>query len=180
VGVVGASTVLLPRVLLMSTALNPRVAWALLPYLLPALIVGIGLTAALLLRRRDDETSAKAATPQSPLGLWSAIKMTLAFQVVLLLVPLIKEVWGAPGVLTSAGLLGLTDMDALTFAMARLADGADPVALGAKAIAVGILANSLLKLALTLVLGTAPFRRVASWGLLALGGASALGLWLRW
>lgn len=179
-GVVGASTVMLPRVLLVSTALNPRVAWALLPYLLPVLVVGIGLTAALLLRRPHDQTSAKAGETQSPLGLWSAIKMTLAFQAVLLLVPLVKEVWGSPGVLASAGILGLTDMDALTFAMARLADGADPVALGAKAIAVGILANSLLKLALTLALGTPPFRRVASVGLLALAGASAFGLWMRW
>jgi hypothetical protein len=48
--------------------------------------------------------------------------------------------------------------------------------LAATAIGVGLLANTLLKLTLTLVLGSRPFQRRASLGLVALGVASVLGL----
>jgi hypothetical protein len=78
-------------------------------------------------------------------------------------------------VLGSAAVLGLTDTDALTYSMSRLGSaGAAPLA--ARAIAVGILANTALKLMLVLSLGSPAFRRAAAPGLLALGAAVATGL----
>jgi hypothetical protein len=74
--------------------------------------------------------------------------------------------------------LGLTDVDALTLSMTRLGVSADAVALAARAIAVGILSNTAMKLALTLVLGSARFRLVASSGLALLGAVLGAGLWL--
>ena len=53
----------------------------------------------------------------------TAIRMALAFQVVLILVPMVQHLWGRAGVLASAAILGLTDVDSLTFSMTRLADG---------------------------------------------------------
>jgi hypothetical protein len=59
--------------------------------------------------------------------------------------------------------------------MSRLGSaGAAPLA--ARAIAVGILANTALKLMLVLSLGSPAFRRAAAPGLLALGVATAAGL----
>ena len=108
--------------------------------------------------------------------------MALALQLALSAIALVRETWGAVGVLVSAALLGLTDVDALTLSMSRLGNAPATVALAAQAIALGILANTLLKLTLTIVFGAPEFRRVASTGLLALAGASAFGLWLgqRW
>jgi uncharacterized membrane protein (DUF4010 family) len=101
--------------------------------------------------------------------------MAVAFQVVLLLVPAIQSTWGSAGVLSSAAILGLTDMDALTYSMSRLGSaGAAPLA--ARAIAVGILTNTALKLILVLSLGSPTFRRAAAPGLLALAVAVATGL----
>ena len=62
--------------------------------------------------------------------------------------------------------------------MTRLGGGAEAVALGARAIAIGILSNTVLKLALVLILGRGEFRRIAGLGLVALGVASGMGLWL--
>ena len=78
--------------------------------------------------------------------------MAAGFQVVLTAIPFVQQLWGTPGVLASAALLGLTDMDALTLSMCRLA-AADGAGLAAAAIAVGILSNTLLKLTLAAVLG---------------------------
>jgi uncharacterized membrane protein (DUF4010 family) len=102
----------------------------------------------------------------------------VAFQAVLLLIPVVREAWGVRGVLASAGVLGLTDVDALTYAMTQLAGGGEAAALGAQGIAIGILSNTGLKLALAMSLGRGEFRTIAAAGLVALGLASGSGLWL--
>lgn len=175
-GVMGACTMLVVRVGILATALKPAVGLALVPYLAPVLLVGAATL--LILRRRREEAGAPVGPGRNPLGLWAAIRMALAFQAVLLLVPAVQNVWGTRGVLASAGVLGLTDVDALTYSMTQLAAGAGAAGLGAQGIAVGILSNTVLKLAIALFLGRGEFRAVAGLGLVALGAASCAGLWL--
>jgi uncharacterized membrane protein (DUF4010 family) len=173
-GVVAACTVLIPRVLGITLVLSPPVAGELLPYVVPPLLVG-GLFVVGSILRSPPGPTCSTQPDASPLGLLSAIKMAAAFQVVLLLIPAVQGIWGSAGVLTSAAILGLTDMDALTYSMSRLgAAGAAPLA--ARAIAVGLLANTALKLTLVLSLGSPGFRRAAAPGLLALGVAVTTGL----
>ncbi len=184
-GVVGASTIVMPRVLIVSAAINPTVALGALPYLLPALVVGAGV-AAYALRGTTGTGPAKAGKPehpgvppgQNPLGLSAAIKMALAFQIALLAVPYVQNLWGSAGVFSSAVFVGLVDMDALAVAMARL--GTDPAsaALAARAIAVGALASVLFKLAVILVVSTRALRLRAGLGLLALAAALLFGFWI--
>lgn len=177
-GVIGACTVLLPRVGVVTLVLNPAMAITLVPYLLPPFLIGVFLTVRPLLQARAEEPVDRVPDPKSPLGLWSSIRMALAFQLVLMAIFVVRQRFGTPGVLTSAGLLGLTDMDALTLAMSRLGTDSAMLTLGAKAIAIGVLSNTVLKFALGVTLGSHRFRRTAGWGLVALGAGSLLGLWL--
>jgi uncharacterized membrane protein (DUF4010 family) len=82
---------------------------------------------------------------------------------------LARESWGSSGVITSAAVLGLTDVDALTVSMARDVAQTISPAVAAMAIAVGVLANTAMKLGLALFLGNRTFRLIAG---------SALGLML--
>jgi uncharacterized membrane protein (DUF4010 family) len=103
--------------------------------------------------------------------------MTVAFQLVLFAIGWVETHVGARGVLASATVLGLTDMDALTLSMARYGTGAQlPVA--AFAIGVGVLTNTGLKLALAAAVGRGAFRPRAVAGLALLGAASAIALWV--
>jgi uncharacterized membrane protein (DUF4010 family) len=174
-GVVGACTVLLPRVLVVSLALSPPVAGHLVKYLLAPLIIGGALVVHSLLRQPQSHAASAAVDP-NPLRLGSAIQMTLAFAVVLLAVPAAERVWGSSGVLGSAALLGLTDMDALTYSMSRLGNSDGNAALAARAIAIGLLSNTLLKLALVLMIGSGDFRLRAGAGLMVLALATLAGL----
>jgi uncharacterized membrane protein (DUF4010 family) len=179
VGVVGASTVLLPRVLVISALLNADVALALVPFIVPPFLVGAALVAVAALRRWESGTGTAAGAVdgvRNPLRLDSAIKMALAFQASLMLISWASSTTGQSGVLASAALLGLTDMDALTLSMNRLGTTPALVALSARAIAIGLLGNAAVKLALVLALGESRYRRLAAAGLLALaaGGAAAL------
>ncbi|MBC7896097.1 MAG: DUF4010 domain-containing protein, partial [Cytophagaceae bacterium] len=113
---------------------------------------------------------------RSPLGVRSAITMALAFQVALMAIAFVQSTFGSPGILATAALLGLTDMDALTLAMNRLGQDASSTALAAMAIGTGVLTNALLKLVLAVSLGGREYRRVAAAGLVVLAAVSALAL----
>jgi uncharacterized membrane protein (DUF4010 family) len=177
-GALGASAVLNVRVAAITWVLSPSTGLALAPYLLLPLAVG-GL---LVLRNFRSESAAAVqadaplATPESPLRLMSAIRLAVLFQGSLMALDWVRGMFGTPGVLPLAALLGLTDMDALTVTMARLEPAGEMAALGAKAIALGLLSNTIMKLGLAVGLGTREFRRSAGAGLLLLAAAIILGL----
>jgi uncharacterized membrane protein (DUF4010 family) len=167
-GAVGASAMLYPRVLVATAILNPAVVSPLIHYLaLPAAVAAI--SAAMGSRRSTVLDGAPDMSPENPLQLGTALQMAALFQLVLMVVHVAREAWGQSGVLTSAAVLGLTDVDALTVSMARgVAQTVSP-AIAATAIAVGVMANTGMKLALALAFGSRRYRTIA-------GGALALML----
>ncbi len=172
-GVIAACTVLPARVGLVALLLAPAVALRALPYLAAPLVVGVGLVA-LGLRRRE-MSGTDGVIRGSPLGLLAAIRMTALFAVALAGINWLRAAWGASGVVATAVVLGLTDLDALTLAMARLGAGeARMVGLAATGIAVGIITNTVVKLGIALVVGRGGFRREAGIGLGALTLATAI------
>ncbi len=177
-GVIGACTVLVARVFAAASVLNLDVARELVLYLLPSAVVGAVLIATAL--RHPWPAASPQAQPerQSPLRLWSAIQLAIAFQLAMMLLALAQQVWGKAGVLTSAAALGLTDVDALTVSMCRSVADGGTAALAAQGIAIGILSNTVLKLGLALTLGSRRFRKAVAPGFLGLAAAVVLGLWL--
>jgi uncharacterized membrane protein (DUF4010 family) len=166
-GAVAANAMLYPRVIVATAILNPSVVLPLLRYLVaPAAVAA--LVAAFGLRRSPAEQESSASL-NNPLQLATALPMAVLFQVVLMVVFVAREWWGSSGVITSAAILGLTDVDALTASMARSVARTVSPAVAATAIAVGVLANTAMKLGLALFLGNRTFRLIA-------GGALALML----
>jgi uncharacterized membrane protein (DUF4010 family) len=162
-GAAGANAVLYPRVLLATAVLQPALAPALIPYLaMPALIAALVTCSGVWKFSSTGPLAASAAAPAqtNPLQLRAAIQLAFLFQAVLMLVHLAREMWGSSGVLASAAILGLTDVDALTVSMARGVATTASMNAAALGIAVGVLANTVMKLGVALVFGSACFRRV--------------------
>ena len=176
VGVIGACTVLLLRVTIVSAVLNPAVARSLIPYLLPAFIVGLILVAIAL--RKPGTAAQPTKETGNPLRLGSAIQMAVLFQVALTASSIAAQFWGSRGVISSAVVLGLTDMDALTVSMNQLGSTADMVSLAAQAIAIGVLTNTVFKATMATVVGRGRFRWFVLAGLGVLAAGSVLGLWI--
>ena len=175
-GAIAANAMLYPRVMVAVAVLNLPMLPSVARYLaLPALAA---VTAAVVgLRRSHDETST-ASNIANPLQLKSALQMAFAFQAMLMLVHLAGTAWGSAGVYGSAAVLGLTDVDALTVSMARGVAQAVSLQTAAVAIAVGVLANTGLKLALALLLGSPKFQRIVglTLGVMILLAVASLGL----
>ena len=173
-GAIGGNAVLYPRVLAATAVLNPALVMPLLPYLVaPAVVAAI---AAALGAWKRTGTSEDIDGDDNPLQLGAALQMAALFQLVLFGVYLAGRAWGQSGVLTSAAVLGLTDVDALTMSMARGPGASGEIGLAAAAIAVGVLSNTILKLGVVLFFGNALFRVIAGGILALMAVASALAL----
>jgi uncharacterized membrane protein (DUF4010 family) len=177
-GAVAANAIVYPRVLVATAILNPEVVRPLVPYLAAPAVVAAVVAAVGALRSQVE--GAPEVPLHNPLQLAGALQMAALFQGVLMAVHAARDWWGASGVLTSAAILGLTDVDALTVSMARgVAQTVSP-AVAATAIAVGVLANTGMKLGLALFLGSSRFRMIAGGALalmlVALGAALVLPL----
>jgi uncharacterized membrane protein (DUF4010 family) len=87
--------------------------------------------------------------------------------------------WGDSGIWTSAAILGLTDVDALTVSMARGVAGSTSLQVAAVAIAIGVASNTVLKLGVAVVFGSSRFRMIAG-GALLMMAVVAIGsiVWL--
>lgn len=191
-GVVAACTVLIPRLLVVTAMLRPSLSWALVPVLGPVLVAGLVIIGIALWREHDTRPNRSGAHPAigeappkngngpNPLGLSSSLQMAVAFQVVLFALAWIEQNAGQSGVIASAMVLGLTDMDALTLSMTRFAADPAQVRTAAAAVGVGVLANTTLKTTLVFTIGGPRYRVRAATGLAVLAVGSAVGLLIGW
>lgn len=165
-GAVAANAMLFLRVLVATAALNAPLVPLLVPYFLGPAIIAAGVAA--LGARRVSAVKTDDDMRRNPLQLFDALRMAALFQIVLMAVHLANRMWGESGILSAAALLGLTDVDALTMSMARGMSGAASLELAARAIAIGVAANTALKLVLALVFSAGSFRRIAGGTLAAM------------
>jgi uncharacterized membrane protein (DUF4010 family) len=158
-GALAANAMLYPRVLVATAVLNLPLLPLVARYLaLPGLAA---LVAAIAGARRSRGEDAAESTIANPLQLTAALHMAAVFQAVLMIVSAARHVWGEAGVFSSAAVLGLTDVDALTVSMARGVAYTASLETAAVAIAIGVLSNTILKLGLAVFFGSARFRWIA-------------------
>jgi uncharacterized membrane protein (DUF4010 family) len=172
-GVLGANVMLFPRVLIASTVLAPALAAALWPAFVAPVLIGMAL---FVWGLRSVGKVASGTGPKNPLEIIAALQMALLFQIVLFGVSLAERRFGDAGLYGSAAVLGLTDVDALTVSMAQRVKASTPAAVAAFALTLGILANTLVKTTIAVVVGRGGYRVRTAIGLGLL--AVALAAWL--
>lgn len=177
-GVMGAHVMLCARVILASAVLEPRlaaVAW-------PSLVAPAAIALALLwLGWRDTAVDAAATeSDRNPLQIRAALYLAAVFQAVLYLVAFATARFGDQGLMGSAAVVGLTDVDALILSMARLTTTTAAMApMAARALTFGLLVSTLAKLVLVLSLGRGGYRPRAAAGLALMAAAFGAALLLR-
>ncbi len=177
-GILAACTVMMVRVVVAAAVLNPRLAWSLVPYLAPPLLV-LAFGALSGIRNHGSRESAIEG-PSNPLELRAALQMAVIFQGVLFAVHEVGILYGGIGLAVSGAILGLTDVDALTMSMARWADSPEALRAASLAIAIGVLSNNLFKMAVAWFVGRGATRTFVSSVLAGSAVASVAAiLWFR-
>ncbi|MES2125232.1 MAG: MgtC/SapB family protein [Gemmatimonadota bacterium] len=177
-GVIAACTVLPVRLVIVSLALSPMVALHLLWFAVPAFVVGAACAVWLL--RKSGSAEATTEPPKSPLRLWSALQLAIAFEVAFIAIRYAQAHFGSTGMVGSAVFFGVADLDALTVSMNRLAVTGESEIAAARAIGIGLLTNTVSKMAIAVVIGGKAFRKLAVGGLLVTAMALGAVLWWRW
>jgi uncharacterized membrane protein (DUF4010 family) len=155
-GVTAAAAVMIVRVLVVSTLLSRSLGRAMLPVLTPVLAVAIAL--ALFGFRRAGASTEEIDLPANPLELRQALQMAALLQIVLYLVYLARTVFGGMGVIVSAAVVGLMDVDAMVLATARQQTEAVPPGAGTLALMIAVSSSTIFKLVLSVALGEGRFR----------------------
>jgi uncharacterized membrane protein (DUF4010 family) len=132
-----------------------------------------------LWRRRPAQERGEVKPGHNPFELDQAIKFGLLFGIVVLVAKAAQVYLGEAGLYLAAGIAGLSDVDAITLAMADLArNEAQNLNVAARAIVIAALANTLVKSGLAAGLGSPELRRLTLpiSGMLFAAGAIAAAL----
>lgn len=175
VGVLAASAVVAPRLLVLLGVVQPALV---LPALIPlgALFLVSALAAALAARAGSTEDAGIEIA--NPFELRTALQFALLFALVLLAARAAQEFLGESGVYLASALAGITQLDAIALSLARQArEGLEPL-VAARGLGLAVAANCLFKAGLALSLGDRRFGRVVLLAMLAAAAATVAAAWL--
>jgi len=155
-GVLTASAVMVPRLLVLLGVVQPRLVVPLLPpfsALFLTTLLGAGLTYRLGRREHTEEVKL-----ENPFRLRPALSFAFIFALILLLARAAQEFLGAGGVYLTSALAGLTQLDAIALTLAQGVGGGDlEPQLAVRGLSLAAASNSLLKVGLAFGLGARPF-----------------------
>jgi uncharacterized membrane protein (DUF4010 family) len=160
-GIVLASGVLFPRVLVEIWAVNADLLPLVAGPIVAMLAVGL-IGAALAYRSRRGESSQvdSGVDLRNPLKLTTAVGFGLLFAVLLLIVRGASEIFGDAGVYLASAIAGLADVDAITLSASELAaKGQMQPRVAANAILLAVLMNTGFKAGAAAVIGSPELRR---------------------
>ncbi len=146
-------------------ALNSALLTKLWPPMLAAFVVGLLYSAYLYFSQPTEE---KGDVPYSnPFELGTALKFGLFYAVVLIVSKAAQVYAGDIGIYLSSFIAGLPDVDAVTLSVAQLTGARGDVSLetGARAIVIGVMANTIAKGGIVLITGSRELRRAIFPGL---------------
>jgi uncharacterized membrane protein (DUF4010 family) len=173
--VVLASTVMLPRVLLLVLVIHPPLIPEIIIPLLTMMIAGLFFVFVV----QKDRLEGKVVAPQpseieNPLKLSTAIKFGLLFAVVLVVLEYAQSFLGSTGVYLTSFVSGLTDVDAIALSVTRLAASAQLASdVAGTAVVIAAVMNTVSKGAICYFSGTPELRRpvLRAFALMVLAGA---------
>lgn len=169
-----ASTVMAARVFLLAGAINRGILAGLVPPV--AAMVVTGIIAAWFVTRGGAGPHAEAGERiRNPFSTRTAVSFALVYGAVLLVSRAAHEQFGSSGVFVTAALASVADVDAVTIAVTRMGPGASAWRVGAAAVTLALVMNTLVKLTIAMTRGAGSYRRMvgAALGAMAVAGAVA-------
>jgi uncharacterized membrane protein (DUF4010 family) len=178
--VVLASTVMLPRVMLLVLVIYPPLVLKVVIPLLAMLIAGLFFVFVVQKDRLKEKTTAHQPSEiENPLKLSTAVKFGLVFAIVLVVLEYAQSFLGSTGVYLASFVSGLTDVDAIALSVTRLAANAQLQSdVAGTAVVIAALMNTVSKGAICYSSGTPELRRpvIKAFVLMVLAGAVSEGL----
>lgn len=156
-GIILASSILFPRILLIVYLLKQDLAATLI---LPTIIFTlVGVVTSFFIWRGKTETNVEEIKLDNPFKVMAALKFGLIFAIVLLISSAAKEYFGEQGIYYSSLLSGFADVDAVALSIADLVNKSLAVTVGTVAIVLATLSNSIVKASIAVLFGAKELKK---------------------
>jgi uncharacterized membrane protein (DUF4010 family) len=172
VAIIAASTIMVVRVVVWVMIFNKALLSGLLVPMLLLFITSLGI-ALYYYREQESLPQVKTDFPLGePLELREAILFGLLYTGILLLVSYANDRFGEEGIFLSSAIASLTDIDAITISMSKLAGDKIGLLTAQNAILLATLSNTIVKIGIALWIGSNSLRKyiLISYGLVFLAG----------
>lgn len=156
-GIIIASTVMYPRVLIVTSILNVSL---ILKLWLPVLIfTATGFVTSYFLQKKQSNEKYEDFEIKNPFELKSALLFGLIFAVVIFISKAAQVYLGTGGIYAASGLAGITSVDAIVLSLAKLAGGNLNENVAIAAILIALISNTIIKALIALIAGSKELQR---------------------
>ncbi len=160
-GILLSCGTMFPRLIVVLTVLNPPLVKLLWPIIL-SMMVAMYFMAWRIWREVDIENIEPDSKQKNPLALQSAVFFGLVLAMIMLLSHALSDWFGDAGTLILSALSGITDVDAISLALARQSTQTLSLSTAALGIVIAASVNTLVKMGMVVVLGDKSLaRRIA-------------------
>ncbi len=160
-GILLSCGTMFPRLIVVLTVLNPPLVKLLWPIIL-SMMVAMYFMAWRIWREVDIENIESDNKQKNPLALQSAVFFGLVLAMIMLLSHALSDWFGDAGTLILSALSGITDVDAISLALARQSSQTLSLSTAALGIVIAASVNTLVKMGMVVVLGDKSLaRRIA-------------------
>ncbi|KOO08430.1 MgtC/SapB family protein [Vibrio hepatarius] len=160
-GILLSCGTMFPRLIVVLTVLNPPLVKLLWPIIL-SMMVAMYFMAWRIWREVDIENIEPDNKQKNPLALQSAVFFGLVLAMIMLLSHALSDWFGDAGTLILSALSGITDVDAISLALARQSTQTLSLSTAALGIVIAASVNTLVKMGMVVVLGDKSLaRRIA-------------------
>jgi len=166
-GIISACTIMFPRVLFEVYVIN----WELfLELWIPILIISTaGFSSAFLIYSfRKGKPGSDGIVLKNPLDLVTAVKFALLYAAIQWLVKYAGENFGHKGTYIAGAISGITDVDAITLSMAKMAKFGGDSGIAVNTILIAVLSNTFVKFMIVLFVGGIELRKTVFFGFLSI------------
>ena len=170
--ILAASTIMIIRVLVWVVIFNKSILQELSIPIGLMFLTGLGMTL-YFYKKQQSKPKTKTDFPLGePLNLREAVFFGLLYTGILLLVSYGNEKFGSNGIFISSAIAGLTDIDAITISMSKLAGDSIAKLTAQNAILLATLCNTIVKIGISLWAGSKDLRKfvLIGYGFIFLAG----------
>jgi uncharacterized membrane protein (DUF4010 family) len=173
IAILAASSIMIVRVGIWVFIFNREIMQDLLAPLAIMFVAAIGVPIILYLKNRDNKKTDAEMPPGKPLNLKGAAVFGLIYTFILFAVAYASSIYGERGIYIASGIAGLTDVDAITISVSRLAGQTIDIRNAQYAILIATMSNTIVKAVIALWAGSLEMRRYI---LLGYGAVFVAGL----
>lgn len=159
VAILAASSIMILRVLIWTFIFNKELFNQLYGVIIFVLVVALSVTFVFYFKQRKKEVIVTEIRQDKPLDLQGALFFGLVYMLILLVVSYSNEYLGEKGMLLSSAIAGLSDIDAITISVSKIAGESLALKIASNAILIATISNTFVKLGIGIWAGSSQLRK---------------------